>query len=286
MKISIIVAVYGVEKYIARCANSLFNQTLDDIEYIFVNDCTLDKSMEVLQSVIEKFPHRKPYIKIINNNTNYGVGYTKQKGILLATSEYFTVCDPDDYLDADYYESLYKKAKESPADIVWCDIALTKNDSLRIYSQEMIENNVECIKKICGLKGSWSLCNKLFSKKLLQHTDIMSTYNYQTAEDLVLCIKLFYYAQKVVYCPQVYYRYDVREGSVTRSESKRIERSVSQKKAVEELEEFFANKKDYKVFRGSIIAVRMYFNIRKILPQMPQRIIKCLIQIRKCFIFN
>lgn len=58
-KVSVVIPVYGVEKYIERCARSLFEQTLDDIEYIFVNDCTKDRSIDILNSVINDYPARK-----------------------------------------------------------------------------------------------------------------------------------------------------------------------------------------------------------------------------------
>ena len=59
MKVSLLIPVYGVEKYIEKCAVSLFEQTYEDIEYIFVDDCTPDNSMNVLSGVIERYPKRK-----------------------------------------------------------------------------------------------------------------------------------------------------------------------------------------------------------------------------------
>ena len=58
-KVSVIIPVYGVEKYIERCARSLFKQTLDDIEYLFIDDCTPDDSVDVLRNVLEEYPNRK-----------------------------------------------------------------------------------------------------------------------------------------------------------------------------------------------------------------------------------
>ena len=65
-KVSVIIPVYGVEKYIERCARSLFEQTLDDIEYIFVDDCTPDNSISVLKNVIKSYPGISTKIRIIN----------------------------------------------------------------------------------------------------------------------------------------------------------------------------------------------------------------------------
>lgn len=62
-KVSIIVSVYGVEKYIERCARSMFERTFNGIEYIFVNDCTKDASIEILETIIEDYPNRKDTLR-------------------------------------------------------------------------------------------------------------------------------------------------------------------------------------------------------------------------------
>ena len=71
-KVSIIVPIYRVEEYIERCAESLFAQTFDDIEYIFVDDCSPDKSVEILQRTLEKYPHRKRLTRIERLSSNSG----------------------------------------------------------------------------------------------------------------------------------------------------------------------------------------------------------------------
>ena len=73
-KVSIIVPIYRVEEYIERCAESLFAQTFDDIEYIFVDDCSPDKSVEILQRTLEKYPHRKRLTRIERLSSNSGQG--------------------------------------------------------------------------------------------------------------------------------------------------------------------------------------------------------------------
>ena len=98
MKISVLVPVYGVEKYIARCAESLFGQTYEDLEYVFVDDCTTDRSMAVLHEVMERWPGRKGQVRILRNDSNRGIGYTRQRLIDVATGDYVTFVDSDDYL--------------------------------------------------------------------------------------------------------------------------------------------------------------------------------------------
>ena len=78
--ISVIVPVYGVEKYIERCARSLFEQTYRDVEYIFVNDCTKDNSIFILQGVLHDYPNLN--VIIINKKHNEGLPQARKTGIL------------------------------------------------------------------------------------------------------------------------------------------------------------------------------------------------------------
>ena len=121
-KVSVIVPIYGVEKFIERCARSLLEQTLDDIEYIFINDCTPDHSMEILQKVISDYPHRKQQIRIVCMPINSGIAAVRRHGIKLSNAEYIIYCDSDDYIDRDMLEKMYVKALETNADIVMVDI--------------------------------------------------------------------------------------------------------------------------------------------------------------------
>ena len=120
-KVSVIVAIYNSEKYIEECARSLFTQTLDEIEYIFVNDATPDNSICILKNVLKEYPNRQSYAKIINLETNGGIAHARQIGISQASGEYIIHADSDDWVDNDMYERLYVYAKETNSDIVGCN---------------------------------------------------------------------------------------------------------------------------------------------------------------------
>lgn len=91
MKISVLVPVYGVEKYIARCAESLFGQTYNDLEFVFVDDCTPDRSIAVLHEVMERWPQRAAQVRILRNDRNSGVGYVRQRLIDESTGDCLTL---------------------------------------------------------------------------------------------------------------------------------------------------------------------------------------------------
>ena len=117
-KVSVIIPVYGVEKYIARCAHSLFSQTMrEGIEFIFIDDCTPDRSIDILCEVLEQYPHRKAQTRIVKMPTNSGLPAVRRHGIQLAKGDYIIHCDSDDWVDIRMYETMYRKAMEENADI-------------------------------------------------------------------------------------------------------------------------------------------------------------------------
>ena len=119
IKVSVCIPVYGVEKYIERCARSLFEQTMSDgIEFIFVNDCTPDKSIEILEKVLAEYPHRKKQTQIINHEKNSGLVAARKTGLAHATGEYIIHCDSDDWVDVDFYQVMYETAINNNADVV------------------------------------------------------------------------------------------------------------------------------------------------------------------------
>ena len=105
-KLSIIVPVYNVEKYLPKCLESLTNQTLKDIEIICVNDGSMDNSLAILK----EFASKDSRIRIIDNQ-HQGVAKTRNTGIEQSTGEYIGFVDSDDYIDIDFFEKLYNLSK-------------------------------------------------------------------------------------------------------------------------------------------------------------------------------
>ena len=118
MTVTILVPIYGVEPYIAQCAESLFQQTYTDLEYVFCNDCTPDRSIEVLHEVIERYPHRKAHVKIISNEQNRGIGATRANLLSAVHSDCFFFADSDDVLPLNAIEILVNKMQQTDTDIV------------------------------------------------------------------------------------------------------------------------------------------------------------------------
>lgn len=143
-KVSVIIPVYGVERYIEQCARSLFEQTMQDgIEYIFVDDCSPDKSIEILENVLREYPHRRLQTRIIRHTENQGLGGARKTGMEYATGEYIIHCDSDDWVEPDMYETLYRKATEENADIVGCDYIFEYAKKSVVVRQPCPGNNIQ-----------------------------------------------------------------------------------------------------------------------------------------------
>ena len=108
MLISILVPVFKVEKYIVKCLDTIFNQTYTDIEYVFVNDCTPDNSMHLLNSYIDNHNIDRDKVKIISHSQNQGIAVTRNDCIANATGEYVLFVDSDDWVELDMVEELVK----------------------------------------------------------------------------------------------------------------------------------------------------------------------------------
>ena len=216
-KISLIVPVYGVEKFIERCVRSLFEQTLDDIEYIFVDDCTPDNSIEIIKSVLSDYPCRKKQVKILHHNNNLGLPFARQSGIKVATGEYIAHCDSDDWVDLDLYESLYFKAKSENLDVVVCDFNNTDSHNEIICRGGKATNIKNCINLMLHRKMWWSLCNKIFKRELYDNNIIFPKDG--MGEDMCLCLQLMKRCSSIGYIHKYYYYY-VNPNSISKTQTK------------------------------------------------------------------
>ena len=225
--ISIIIPVYNVEKYIAKCATTLFEQDFDSIEYIFVNDCSPDNSMQILQSVIEKYPNRKNDIKIVNNAQNSGSSLTRKNGLDNANGEYILFIDSDDWVELDMVSSMYKKAKNDNADIVWCDYYLNYENK-EIYCKEKydeIKNNDYLKACLSGSVNSY-IWNKLVKNKLYENLEFPK---FSLFEDTFIMTQLFYKTKKISYLPKAFLHYNqMNLSSIVSSNS--IEKKINDSK--------------------------------------------------------
>ena len=132
--VSVIIPVYKVEPYMARCARALFGQTMQDLEFIFVDDCSPDRSMDIMMEVLEEYPERKGQVRCLRLPRNGGLAHARLAGVSLAQGDYVAHCDSDDALDTRAYQLMYEKAVAEDLDIVTCDFRLVNLKKARVQS--------------------------------------------------------------------------------------------------------------------------------------------------------
>ena len=206
MKISVIIPIYKVEAFIERCATTLMEQTLRDVEYIFVDDATPDRSIEILQNVISRYPERKEQTHIVHHVINKGLPAARNTGLSLAQGEYIFHCDSDDYVEPAMLEELYGIAEKKNADIVWCDWYLTFAVKERYMRQPSYSTPQEALKAMLSGAMKYNVWNKLVRRSLYIDHAIQFPTGYGMGEDMTMMM-LFAHAKQIAYIPNAYYHY-------------------------------------------------------------------------------
>ena len=204
-KVSVIMPIYNVDKYLDRSIDSLLRQTLEDIEIILIDDGSTDHSKEVIKKYQQLYPD-KIIARFIKNS---GAAHARNIGLELAQGEYIGFVDSDDYVDRTMFEKLYQLAKSDQADITTCgyyridykdiqrrDIAAHKCFGKNVFqAPDLLINNVPYI---------W---NKLFKRSLIESTGIKFEENLHIFEDLVFTFKLFLKANRISRVNEALYSY-------------------------------------------------------------------------------
>lgn len=224
MEISIIMPVYNSEKYLAASLDSILNQSFQDFEIICINDGSIDRSKEILEQYIENHGNRIKLISIENG----GQANARNIGITCAKGEYITFVDSDDELEEKALEKLYKKAKESEADLIICDIdrIFTQNNKVTKKFQFDTDFTIHGVTKIeqypdiiCYLHGA--PYGKLIKRDFLvqNHIEFLKGYIY---EDQVFTQCLLSNDPTIAQVKEKLYRYYVRENSTMTSKSSKV----------------------------------------------------------------
>ena len=207
-KISVIIPIYKVEKYIEKCVCSLMEQTLDDIEYIFVDDCTPDNSIKILETTLERYPHRVANVRILHHDVNKGLSSARNSGLAVARGEYIAHCDSDDWVELTMYEKLYKKAKAENADVCFSNFYFAYNDKYEPYEcTSVYANKIRTINSY--IKTTWTvLWNIVAKRSLYSEYKLCAPENISYCEDFYLSVRLFYFAGKIAKVEEALYYYN------------------------------------------------------------------------------
>lgn len=219
--VSVIVPIYKVEAYIERCVRSLLEQTLRDVQYIFVDDASPDNSVEVLKRVLAEYPHREEQTCILYHKENRGLPAARNTGLEAATGEYIFHCDSDDYLEHDALELMYDEAIKTGADIVYSDWFLTFPNRERYMCCPAYNTVSDALRGLLHGTMKYNVWNKLVRRTCYTDNNISFPEGHGMGEDMTM-ILLFAKARSVAYLPKGTYHYmRQNEGAFTavRSES-------------------------------------------------------------------
>ncbi len=298
--VSIIVPIYGVEKHIAKCAHSLFTQTYSNVEYLFVNDCTKDGSMKVLDEVMTLYPERQQNCRIIEHDVNKGLAAARYTGISYVTGEYVMHVDSDDYLEHDAVSIMVDKVIEDDSDIVI-------GGSYSVFPTERVQNvpyphydKDTLLMMLLHMRVSPSVWGKLYSSKLYAlENDTLPLPGVNHGEDFATVPRLVHYAQKISYVDVPLYNYvQFNDESYSKNYNARSMRDMAM--AAEKLSSFFKGiiademidlcKLRVKLSMYKYMNIALYDEIRALFPEesgksvnllsIPDRILNVLVELR------
>jgi glycosyltransferase involved in cell wall biosynthesis len=220
-KVSILIPVYNVSNYIEHCAHSIFSQTFQDIEFIFVDDCTPDDSISIIKKVLEKYPQRKSQVKFIHHTENKGIGATRNSAFKASSGKYILYIDSDDYIEKEMVELLYDKIQTDMAEIAVCDFFVEQAKGSKIIVDNIYESKEKNLQCVIEAKNSLSsLVNKLITAELFSRCKMIPDgLNY--GEDRLLMMQLYFYAKKIVKVNRPLYHYVNNTHSISHSISER-----------------------------------------------------------------
>lgn len=222
-KISVIIPVYNMNKYLTRCLDSIVNQTYSNLQIICVNDASTDDSPKI----INEYAKKDPRICIVNNKKNLGLFHTRIEGLKQVKGDYVSFVDSDDYISLDYYRCLIEEAQSSDADIVFAKV-VEENEERGKYIHNLSyfydfdikdKSPFEAFFEQKGLCYIWhTVWNKLYKKELwdsaLPYFEKQKQHLIMT-EDVVFSSVIFYFAKKISHVDYSYYFYFRHKGAST-----------------------------------------------------------------------
>ncbi|QBJ86943.1 glycosyltransferase family 2 protein [Chryseobacterium gleum] len=252
-RVSIIVPVYNVENYLAKCLDSLVKQSLPDIEILVVNDGSKDNSEKIIEGYAQKYPEKiKAYTK-----ENGGLSDARNFGIDRATGDYIGFVDSDDYVTETMFEEMLLLAEKHNAKMVISNIQKVDENGKVVQKLTQLPNMPEKI----TLENNFSVfsdisyfaCNKLFKKELFNQKRFKKGVHF---EDIQLIPQLLLECETIAQTQNFHYQYLERTDSITKTHT---EKGLDMLKAVSDVEQVFRGSpyshkkeelKNFQIFEG------------------------------------
>lgn len=206
IQVTILMPIYKVDLYLEKTLDSVFTQTYPYLDYVFVNDCSPDNSLQVLKDTIDKYKVDANKYTIVNHLQNEGIAVSRTDCIENAKGDYVYFVDSDDWIEKDTVEQMVLATKEGSVDIVGCDYMKDFLSGKTTYHHDDYantcrENLFKCLNyDIATVLWKLLIRRELFDNfKITPHVDIV--------EDYIMSVKLYYYAKSFVAIPKAFYHY-------------------------------------------------------------------------------
>lgn len=256
-KVSVIIPIYNVEKYLDQCVHSAINQTLQDIEIILVDD----ESPDACPVMCDDYAKKDSRIKVVHKK-NGGLGFARNSGIEVATGEYVTFLDSDDFVDLNTYEHLYNIAKANSLDAIYykfkrftcknevmpceatTDIKTYKGDGIKELMLDIIASEPEA--KV-DHKIQCSSCTAMYRMSIIRDNNVrFHSERELISEDMIFNLDFLKYSSCVAFNRGEHYHYRVNPTSLTSTiRTDRFWKNIIQYKyIIKNLNHWELNKKD------------------------------------------
>ena len=226
-KVSVVVPVYNVEKYLQRCVDSIRHQTLKDIEIILIDDGSPDNCPKMC----DEYARIDPRIKVIHKQ-NAGLGMACNSGLDVARGEYVAFCDSDDWVDEEMYEKMYQKASINHSDAVYSGLRRVNSSGIILgllphpkedkiyegYSISDLANDIIASQPSCRYDRTIQVSAKvvLYRRSVIDDNNIRFVSERQfPSEDLIFNLLFLKYATRAIVIPEYFYNYFVNDNSIT-----------------------------------------------------------------------
>lgn len=258
IKVSILMPIFKVEMYLEKALDSILTQSYSNIDYVFVNDCSPDDSLQVLKKTIEKHGIEESRYIIVDHPKNEGIAVSRIDCLANAKGDYVFFVDSDDWIEKDAVEQMVAATKEGTIDIVGCDFMKDYMSGKTTYHHENYaetcrENMYRCLNYDIGTV-LWKLLirRSLFNNlQITPHVDIV--------EDYIMSVKLYYYAKSFVAIPHAFYHYvQYNRARVSFQTQWSVNMHI---KGVQEVEQFCCEKELYDDYVQHKLLLRK-FNIK------------------------
>lgn len=215
IKVSVIVPAYNVEKYIGKCLESLINQTLKDIEIIVINDGSTDSTGDIIENYAKK-DSRIKYIK----QENTGSSEARNRGIKESKGKYIGYLDSDDYVEKKYYEDMFLYAEKNNLELVVSDFIKETKEKQEIKQDFLLSDNTfisgkEYVENVLNGNGYPNVWDKIALKSIYEKEEIKFEKDIFLGDDIVVTIKLGYFAKKIGKLNRAYVHYIQHESQGT-----------------------------------------------------------------------